>query len=139
VALLRLEHVAPDVLLCLFNGVPDSITLEAPHEGLAFGVDEDGKVTTRFSQNGTIINRMVALVYDPRNPSAALPSVRPGGHRVLNIATDLQPGANAPDPPVDLLGVLAKGLNVGITAIGPANFALQMVKGPEEITFVKPH
>jgi hypothetical protein len=139
-ALLRLEHVAPDVLLCLFNGVPDSVTFEAPHEALAFGV-EDGKVAARLNQNGRIVDRTVGgaaikrLVYNPRDPSAVLPSVRGGGHRVLNIATDPNPGPNVPQDPVDLLGVLANGLSVGITAIGPADFALQMVRGPEQITF----
>ena len=35
--LLRLERLAPDVLLCLYQGVPKLVELREPKEGLAFG------------------------------------------------------------------------------------------------------
>lgn len=37
--LLRMERLSPDVLLCLFDGIPRSVVIEEPREGLQFGVD----------------------------------------------------------------------------------------------------
>lgn len=39
--LLRLERLAPAVLLALIDGVPDQVHLEEPRSGIQFGVDED--------------------------------------------------------------------------------------------------
>lgn len=38
-ALLRMDRLAPDVLLCLFEGVPSRVDVEEPREGIQFGVD----------------------------------------------------------------------------------------------------
>ena len=37
--LLRMDRPGPDVLLCLFDGVPDFVDIEEPREGIQFGVD----------------------------------------------------------------------------------------------------
>jgi hypothetical protein len=37
--LLRLERLAPAVLLCLFDGVPQIVHVEEPRQGIQFGVD----------------------------------------------------------------------------------------------------
>jgi hypothetical protein len=37
--LLRLERLAPAVLLCLFDGVPEVVHVEEPRQGIQFGVD----------------------------------------------------------------------------------------------------
>jgi hypothetical protein len=37
--LLRMDRLAPDVLLCLFHGVPTRVDVEEPREGIQFGVD----------------------------------------------------------------------------------------------------
>jgi hypothetical protein len=41
VRLLRLERLAPAVLLCLFDGVPAVVHIEEPRQGIQFGVDFD--------------------------------------------------------------------------------------------------
>ena len=43
--------------------------------------------------------------------------------------------AKASDKPLDLLTTIAHALDVGTAKIGPADFAMQMVKGPEQLTF----
>lgn len=53
--LLRLERLAPAVLLCLFDGVPKVVHLEEPRQGVQFGFDAD-------EQNG-----QVSAVLKPRN------------------------------------------------------------------------
>ena len=134
--LLRSDHLADDVLFCLFNGVPDSVTLSEPHEGLEFGVDDNGAVTTRIVSPPAVTDGHDVTIYNPQDPTASLPTLRAGGMRVLNLNTDPNyPTAAAPASATDLLSTLAKTLNVGTGAIGPANFAVQMVKGPEELTF----
>jgi hypothetical protein len=138
VATLRLDVIAPNVFICLFNGVPDTVTLEQPHEGLAFGVDDEGAIVLRTVDGSTIVDGAQLVIYDPQDPTAPRPSVRTGGGRVLNINTTVQPSAadaNPPAPPVDLLGVIAHGLQVSPTSITAAAFALQMVDGPELLTF----
>ena len=46
--LLRLERLAPAVLLCLFDGIPRVVHVEEPRQGIQFGVDlaDDGAGTT---------------------------------------------------------------------------------------------
>jgi hypothetical protein len=37
--LLRMDRLAPDVMLCIFDGVPKRVDVEEPREGIQFGVD----------------------------------------------------------------------------------------------------
>lgn len=136
VTLLRVDHVAPDVMLCLFNGVPDTVTLAEPHEGLEFGVDDNGAVTIRVVSPPKVTDGKDVPIYNPQNPSASMPTVRSAGMRVLNINIDPNyPTTSVPSNPTDLLTTIAQALNVGTASMGPADFAVQMVKGPEEVTF----
>jgi hypothetical protein len=136
VPLLRMDVVAPDVLVAIFNGVPDTVTLEEPHEGLAFGVEEAGQIVMRTLQGSVITNGIAVTIYDPRAPATQYASLRPGGLRVLNLNSDPAfPTASAPSAPVDLLGLIAKALGEGTASLTPAAFALQMVRGPELLSF----
>lgn len=40
--LLRMDRLAPDVMLCIFEGVPSRVDVEEPREGIQFGVDMPG-------------------------------------------------------------------------------------------------
>jgi hypothetical protein len=40
--LLRLERLAPAVMLCLFDGIPRTVHLEEPRQGVQFGFDPQG-------------------------------------------------------------------------------------------------
>lgn len=139
VPLLRLDAVQPDVLVAVFAGVPDTVLIEAPHEGLAFGVDEVGEIVTRTLSGPVIKNGARVVIYDPDAPDAparSFPSLRPGGARVLNVNTDpAYPAQRPPDTPVDLLGLIARALGAGTAALDPAVFSLQMIQGPERVIF----
>ena len=37
--LLRMDRLGPDILLCLFDGIPDIVDIEEPREGIQFGID----------------------------------------------------------------------------------------------------
>jgi len=46
-SILRMDHLSPTVLLCIFDGVPAEVELSEPQEGFGFGVDEDGNAVLR--------------------------------------------------------------------------------------------
>lgn len=133
VPLLRVEDLGPNVLICIFNGVPDTITLNEPQEGLEFGVDDFGRIDTRTVAARVITSGPKVDVYNPRTPETKTAAIRDGGQRVLNLSSDPASPSAIPTTPVDLLGLLAKTLQVAPNAIGPARFAVQMVKGPEQL------
>lgn len=135
VPLLRLEHLGPNVLIALFNGVPDTITLSEPQEGLEFGVNDFGEIETRTIDPPNVTTGAGVFVYNPENPGTTSVAIRAGALRVLNISSDPNPPATTPNNPLDLIELLAKALNVAPSAIGPADFAVQMIKGPEQLQF----
>ena len=109
-----LDRLAPNVLLCLFAGVPDEIRLRTPHQSLHFAL-ESGRVYPRRldAPLGMPTGAPVRVVGEP-----GLWRLGVAG-RVLNIAA--------------LVDRIAKGL--GAKQLGPADFALQMLSAPEELTF----
>jgi hypothetical protein len=136
VQLLRMDAVQPDLLFVIFAGVPDTVTLEEPHEGLAFGVEEAGVVVVRTLQGATVASGAEVAIYDPDAPQTPRVSLRPGGLRVLNVNSDPAfPTRERPTAPVDLLGAIARALGEGTAALTPAALALQLVRGPELLTF----
>lgn len=135
VPILRLDHLGSGVLFCLFNGVPDTLTLTEPQEGLAFGVNDLGEVEARTVAPPNIKPVGAVPVFNPADPTAASVAIRAGGQRVLNLSSDPNPPTVAPTHPVDLVELLARALQVAPATLGPADFALQLVKGPEQLQF----
>jgi len=75
---LRLERLAPGVLIALFQGVPNMVMCEEPHHGIQFGVNNDeGHLTT--------LRRDAAGVAIANTKPVEIP-VRKGGLRVLAIS-----------------------------------------------------
>jgi hypothetical protein len=59
--LMRLEQLAPSVLLAIFDGVPEIVHIDEPRHGVAFGVDESaGSVPGNWSYTLTV-RRNVAV------------------------------------------------------------------------------
>ncbi|PCJ46305.1 MAG: hypothetical protein COA99_02985 [Moraxellaceae bacterium] len=48
--LLRMDRLGPDILLCLFDGIPDIVDIEEPREGIQFGID-----APNLNENGLIL------------------------------------------------------------------------------------
>ena len=135
VPVLRIDHLSNDVMIVLFNGVPDTVTLAEPHEGLEFGVNNRGEIATRVVTNSTVQKGKEIVLY-PRDASALTPTLRNGGLRVLNINIDPSfPSDGVPSTAADLLGMIAQALAIGTKQLSVATFAVQLVKGPEELTF----
>jgi hypothetical protein len=108
----RLDHVASDVLLALFPAAPARIEIDEPKEALAFGVEDDGIVDLRYVSGpsiGTTTGAQATLGAQYLRDTT----------RVIDIAAWQKTLAGtSPDP-----------------VWGPAAFAVQMVRAPEQMIF----
>ncbi len=126
VALLRMDRLAPDLLLVLFADVPDEVDLIEPSEGLNFGV------TDRPGGPG----QMVYLRSIGVGPTSAGNQLYTAGQTtVATAAASMRMGTGQPAGVVDvdaLVGSITTALR-GLKALGadsltPGEFAVQMVK-----------
>jgi len=123
--ILRMERLSNNVMLVIFDGVPNNIQLSQPAESLEFGVDDDGQVKPRDITTGEEIASFLT-VQSPTGQAC----MRAEGSNVLNI----DPTTTA--DPNSLVYELSSTLKLGAsTYLSPATFGLQMVKSAESITF----
>jgi hypothetical protein len=124
IKLLRLERLAPAVLIALFDGVPAVVHLEEPRQGVQFGVRlASTGVPNEF--NATVIARD-ALTSENVPGDPALPvSFRPGSPGVL----DLRQTAKT------LINETRTHMN---GAVDGAEFALEMIRFPYRQVFGDP-
>ncbi|GAA1514346.1 hypothetical protein GCM10009677_54460 [Sphaerisporangium rubeum] len=127
---LRMDHLAPTVLLCLFGGLPAMVELREPQEGFRFGVEDHGVIPLRNmlppdSPTGRRLGEQLGA--DVTFP--VLDHLRTGtGGRVLDIGSLI--------PALTAALETAHGTTLG--PIGPADLAMQMVKVPEAVHFTGP-
>jgi hypothetical protein len=108
---LRLERLAPAVLIALFEGVPKMVICEEPHHGIQFGVHEKNGVFSVFRRNAS------GIAIDA--PDVPVP-MRNSNPRVLGLAAlrrslqalHNQPGSTMP------------------AQTGAANFAVELLSRP---------
>jgi hypothetical protein len=118
--LLRLERLAPAVLLAIVDGIPDQVHLEEPRAGIQFGVDEDEH------------RAMTAALKDP----ATGERVQSGGHDVT-VPVPYRRGS----PGVVAIAALAQALLAADTghvlgaSLSSAEYALQMLQLPYRQVF----
>ncbi len=114
--LLRMERLAPAVVLVLFDGVPAVVHIEEPRAGIQFGVDAE-------SDQGSV-GATVTL----RDPSNAQPT-----------GTTVDVPFRKDSPGVIHLGALARKLVIAEPSLGPtldaAEFAMQMLQFPYRAVF----
>jgi hypothetical protein len=123
IPLLRMERLAPDVLLCLYPKIPVWIELNEPKEGLAFGVEDsvqaggDLRVALRYLDNSSgDMGKTTG-----KDLTFAGSYLRDATTRVVNIGSWQQ--------------YLASQVPASTTKWGPAAFAIQMVRAPEQMIF----
>jgi hypothetical protein len=123
---LRMDHLAPNLLFCLFGGVPDFVELSEPQEGLRFGVDEDGLIPLRQPVSGGAVTLGTQLT----STFQVLPTcLRPTGGAVLDLSPASPTGA------VQRIQAALAAAGAAIPGFGPADFGLQLLKTPEAIRF----
>jgi hypothetical protein len=126
--LLRMERLAPAVLLVLIDGVPEVVHIEEPRRGIQFGarVDDDppsqraAKVKVRDANTGN----PVPPIDDFTEGNSVPVPFRPGAPGVINMHRLRQ-------------RLLAKAPNVG-GVLDPHEYALQMLRFPFRQVFGDP-
>jgi hypothetical protein len=127
IKLLRLERLAPAVLLALFDGVPEVIHVEEPRQGVQFGVKlEPQGEGNNFRATVRARNIQVAKDVEPKLPLPV--SFRPGAPGVLDLRAT---GAT-------FLGEPRTHMNDDGKLNG-AEFALQMIRFPYRQVFGDPN
>ncbi|MFD9206411.1 hypothetical protein ACFVZM_09015 [Streptomyces sioyaensis] len=139
VGLLRRELLAGDILLVLFDRVPDAVELSEPPEGLSFGADPhpvDGTPVLNLRSLGggdAPPGETLDGAYFPQEPGedGLLAYLRPNpkGKREWRRVLDLRPA----DPDA-LIGALATRLReageLSDGPLAPAPFGLQLINAP---------
>ncbi len=115
-ALLRMERLAPAVLLVVFDNVPDAVELREPRQGIQFGVTSDGNkfqvVLRAVDANGQVSDALDGQ----DNPVMVDVPFRQGAAGVINVE-DLAEE------------LIAAGTGLG-TVVDSAEFAVQMMRYP---------
>jgi hypothetical protein len=123
---LRLDRLAPDVLIGIYPDVPVRLEFNEPSEGLVFGVEDEG-IDLRYlpgmaGESAANIGHMIDKATLPRDqiprrpPAGDNAAVRFGGSG--GLVAKLQETFPGTQP-----------------TLGPAAFALQMVRVPEQMLF----
>jgi hypothetical protein len=130
VRLLRMERLAPAVLLVLFDGVPAVVHIEEPRSGIQFGVllDQGADPTQQTA---------VVTVRDVKNPNAG--PIKSGGTDV-EIPVPFRAGSPGV---VNMKKLNEAMMNVTATNMGPAvdaaEYAMQMLRFPLRQVFGDTH
>lgn len=132
--LLRMEHVSPDVLLCLFPEPPACIQISEPKESLAFGHEDNFDVELRWVTNEPAKNRLIGNITG-HTVKIKEPPDTGANHSYLR--------SNDPGPVLKVAAwkdylqtQLNNAYGNGNITLGPADFAIQMVRAPEELVLV---
>lgn len=152
--ILRIDHLAPGILLCLFDGVPHQLTLREPSESLRFGLDEQYAVLRHVAPTaalgpqvdpaeplaigGQFMVRPVAPATGESQPQQHRVDGKclrePASGRVLNLApaeaTGLVETLRLSLPYVPALPKLS---------FNSSGFAMQLLNAAEAVTFLWPH
>ncbi len=124
----RNDCPSKNVRLCLFDGVPDTVSLAEPYQGLLFGVEDTGIAPRFVSGDATQIGA-------PMNK----PTVPPGGYSAFltTYCRSADGGVIQIEKLASALGD-ATGVKVG-SGFGAGDFAIQMVRAPEQQSFPPPN
>lgn len=118
--LLRMERLAPAVLLVLFDGVPHRVELEEPKQGIQFGVDQKTEKTFAVNARDPETGKMIERGGNELEVSVPFRRGSPGVIAVDRLRKDLL--AAAPDE--------LQPAGEGDTGLSSAEYALQLLQYP---------
>jgi hypothetical protein len=124
VQLLRMERLAPAVLLVLMDGVPDRVEIEEPRAGIQFGVDEPDPQDNRPPDSRWLIVRDPATG-EPAGVDDVRVPFRAGSPGVIDMAELRR----------RLQGTVAAGAD---GELGAGEMALQLLQFPFRQVFGRP-
>ncbi|MDF2193255.1 hypothetical protein [Paraflavitalea sp. CAU 1676] len=132
VSILRMDHLSPSILLVLWSGVPDTVTISQPEQGLLFGV-EDGWTILRRSLAATNLGAPLGAPNFPASGDIKQ-FMRPVQNNTGGLVLNLVPAvAGTPNYIIPAMATALSQAN-----ISASQFAIEMVKAPEKITFNPP-
>ncbi|MFI9362709.1 hypothetical protein ACIG5E_16900 [Kitasatospora sp. NPDC053057] len=120
---LRRDHLAPDVLLVLWDEVPDRIAIREPGQGIHFGINDQHRINLRHLDGDTIGERT-----GDQFPATGAPDIF-----AAHLRDPLVPGRAEADV-LDLRSLLPALKSALALAADPtpAQFALELVNAPLE-------
>jgi hypothetical protein len=124
---LRLECLAPDILLCLVAGVTARVIFQLPPEALHFGIDRDKDTGTL-----SLSKELRATVASSNGPS-----LQPGA-----LLSDHTASLSLRDRRVLKVNASASAMRNGLRPLEaagkftPAEFAVEMIEGLQIVTFI---
>lgn len=132
--IIRMERLAPAVLLVLFDGVPAVIHIEEPRQGVQFGVQlvRIGE-TANFRAEVIARNALTSLDVVPERKAQVF--FRPGTPGVIDMR---RTAASLMATPGTNLNVDASGAQVPGAEMDGARFALEMIRFPYRQVFGDP-
>jgi hypothetical protein len=129
---LRLQRLAPGILIALFDGIPAHVKLAEPQVGILLGTDPHGNLELRRTQGpeaGSELGKLLP-VRDPDGVEGRL--MREPGSRVLRLVSESEEGLVA-----KLVAELRKaGEPVEAGSFNAAALALQLIDAPQDLAFV---
>jgi hypothetical protein len=120
--ILRMDRLAPDVLLCIYNGKVTQIEIEQPSEAVHFGTTSEASLNGKERRRMKTVLREIdstGTTWKGKNATVEIPM---RGERVIEV------------------DILATRINGALKAAGQltsAQFALQMIESPTKVTFAQ--
>lgn len=123
---MRRDHLAPDVLLVLWDRVPDRVEIREPGQGIHFGIGEGNRINLRYLSGDRIGCPVDGPGEDKQFPTVGEPDL---------FQTYLREGSAGREPDVlNLCGGngLIEGLGgfLGENELTPSQLALELVNAP---------
>lgn len=132
VNIMRIDHLAPTILLVLWSAVPDTVTISQPEQGLIFGVEDGWTIVRRSLDSNTLGQQLGAPSFPASGDFTQF--MRPVLNNIGGLVLNLVP------PVEDTQGYVIPAMTRALSQlkITAAQFAIEMVKTPEQITFNPP-
>lgn len=134
---LRFEHVSDTIVLCVVVGVIHKVNFKEPPEGISFGVDDEGKIMLRH------IKDSIGMPIESNGTELKYPKGKNQDGKEKSIFDDSTLLDTKSTGRLDISTLISKladtdGLKDEISStnlFGPAAFALQLIRSPEEKDF----
>ncbi len=136
---LRIDRLAPEMMLTIFNGKVDKLVLKQPPEGLHFGLSSSNQVAGQYQRLS--LRKVTAATQTPGvQPGEQIPEKIPGDGKIE--APMRPPLAGSPPTRVVAMANLAKSMKEKLSQLGhstntftSAEFGVEMVESPGLVEF----
>ncbi len=132
---LRIDRVAPDIMVGIFPDIPVRLEFNEPSEGLVFGFEDEGVALRYLPGTSGASPSNIGSIINPEHPTWLSPAEiqklkrpQPSNQPPLIIAGD-----------GGLVQALQNKFSIPPPALTPASLAVEMVRVPEQMLFLPEH